>query len=214
MYYLDEDKIQGVFSSAREDLVYDFVDVYNEYAEAFGIVTEVHCNFFLAQLREEVGPSLESRRESLNYSCNALKRVFRYYRRNPIEAREDGRCDGHRASQRKIANKVYAKRIGNGDFYSGDGYRFRGGGFIQLTGRANYDKIASAISFILDADISAFDVETEISTVRMGLLSALAFWMTKEMWRCDHIDCVTRRVNRYTDSYNKRKNHYLFIAGL
>lgn len=214
MYYLDEDKVQGVFHTAREDLVYDFVNIYNLYAESFGIITEVHSNFFLAQLREEVGPTLESRRENLNYSCNGLKRTFRYYRRNPIEASQDGRCKGHRANKRKIANKVYGGRLKNSDYYSGDGYRFRGGGFIQLTGRGNYTRISEVISMVLQRPVTAFDVETEISTVTMGLLTAMGFWMDKKMWNCNHIDCITKRVNRYTDSYDKRRKHYFYIASL
>ncbi|MCD6435376.1 MAG: hypothetical protein J7L15_03230 [Clostridiales bacterium] len=214
MYYLDEDLVQGIFSTAREDLVYEFVEVYNEYAEQFGIITKVHSFFFLAQLREEVGPSLESRRENLNYSCSALKKIFRYYRNNPIEASQDGRCNNHRANQRKIANKVYENRIGNNNYNSGDGYRFRGGGFIQLTGKGNYIKMSEIISMVLQKVVTEHDIESEISTVTMGLLASLAFWMDKRMWECDHIDCVTRRVNRYTDSYNKRKQHYLYIAGL
>ncbi len=214
MYYLDEDKVQGVFHSAREDLVYEFVEVYNQFAEDFGIITEVHSNFFLAQLREEVGPTLEARRENMNYSCSALKKIFRYYRNNPNEAQADGRCNGHRANQRKIANKVYANRIGNSNYTSGDGYRFRGGGFIQLTGRGNYVRMSEVISMVLQQVVTEFDVETEISSVTMGLLSAMAFWMDKRMWECDHIDCVTKRVNRYTDSYNKRRKHYLHIVTL
>lgn len=211
---LDEDKVSGIFSRARYDLIEDFTDTFNKYSDLFGITKEVHINFFLAQIREEVGPSLESRRENLNYSCNALRRIFSYYRRNPKSSNRDGRCNGHRANQRKIANKVYANRIGNSDYDSGDGYRFRGGGFIQLTGRSNYARMAGILSYLLKMDITAYDVETEISTVTMGLLASMAFWYDKRMWECDHIDEITKRVNRYTDSYDKRKQHYLLAASL
>ncbi len=214
MYYLTEDKLQGVFSTATDDVIQEFLEVYNNNAEDFGIIKEVHCNFFLAQLREEVGPTLESRRENLNYSCGALKKIFRYYRNNPHEAINDGRCNNHRANQKEIANKVYANRIGNGDYQSGDGYRFRGGGYIQLTGRGNFTKITKIISTINNIDISPEDVEDEINTVTMALLTAMAFWYDKKMWTCKNIDCVTRKVNRYTDSYDKRKQYYLLLASL
>ncbi len=212
--YLEEDKVQGIFHTAREDLVEEFVEVFNQYALEFMIVTEVHINFFLAQVREEVGPSLESRRENMNYSCKALQKIFSYYRRHPGDANSDGRCNGHKANQRKIANKVYSNRIGNGDYASGDGYRFRGGGFIQLTGRGNYRKTSEILSLAIEKVISEYDVESEISTVTMGLLSAMAFWLDKKIYDCKHIDEVTKRVNRYTDSYDKRKAHYLYIASL
>ena len=214
MAHVTEDKIQGAFPSARSDLVEEFVEVFNKYSDMFGITKEVHENFLLAQIKEEVGSSLESRRENLNYSCKALKKIFKWYKKNPKNARRDGRCDGHRANQRNIGNKAYANRIGNGDIASGDGYRFRGGGFIQLTGRANYQKMSEVISLVLQKPVEAKDVETEISTVTMGLLTAMAFWFNNKLWKCEHIDCVTKKVNRYTDSYDRRKKHYMHIASL
>ena len=211
---LDEDKVQGIFSTADEHIVEEFTEVFNSYAKMFKIDSEFQTNAFLAELRQEVGPTLIPRREILNYSCNSLKRIFRYYRRNPREADRDGRCNGHRANKRKIANKVYANRIGNGGYATGDGYRFRGGGYFQLTGRGNYQRIADVLSEVLNADISPLDVETEITSVTMALLTAMAFYYDKKLYNCEHIDCFTRKINRYTDSYQRRKKYYLYIASL
>ena len=206
------DKMAGVFSTASDEVIEDFIEIYEEYKETFGIHSLAQENFFLAEIREEVGPTLESRRENLNYSCKALKKIFRYYRNHPSEAARDGRCNHHRANQRKIANKVYAYRIGNGSYKSGEGYRFRGGGFFQITGKNNYEMIARVITERTGIDVTPYDVETEISSTQMGVLSALAFWYNKKMYNCSNIDCVTRRINRYTDSYKKRKKHYLKLA--
>lgn len=212
--YLSEDKVSGIFSRARADLVEEFCSIFNTYSELFGITRKLHIDFLLAELREEVGPTLEPQRESLNYSCDALKQIYRYYKQHPSEALQDGRCNGHKADQRKIANKVYANRIGNSDYDSGDGYRFRGGGFIQLTGKMNYQKMADVISETINKNVSVYDVETEISTVTMGLLTAFAFWKANRLFESTTIDQVTAKINRYTDSYKKRKMHYLFIASL
>ncbi len=212
--HLFEDKVAGIFSKARVDLVEEFCNVFNLYSEIFGISKKLHIDFLLAQLREEVGPNLEPRRESLNYSCESLEKTFRYYRQHPQEALSDGRCNGHIANQRKIANKVYANRIGNGNYTSGDGYRFRGGGFIQLTGRLNYSVMAGVISETINKKITAEDVETEISTITMGLLSAFAFWKYNNLSECVHIDQVTSKINRYTDSYDKRRRFFLQIANI
>ena len=72
--------------------------------------------------------------------------------------------------------------------------------------------IAAVISERTNLNITVYDVETEISSTQMGTLSALAFWHNKKMYQCNHIDCITRRINRYTDSYAKRKQHYLLAA--
>lgn len=214
MANIDEDKVQAIFKSATAEDVEIFAETFNKYSAMFKITKEVHENFFLAQIREEVGPTMQPRRENLNYSCSSLKRVFKWYRKNPKNAKRDGRCNGHKANQRNIGNKAYAHRIGNGDIESGDGYRFRGGGFIQLTGRANYQRIAETMSKVMQKNITARDIESEISEVEVGLLTAMAFWYRNKIYKCKNIDCVTRKVNRYTDSYAKRKAHYLRIASL
>ncbi len=211
---ITEDMISGVFHTASVELVEEFVYVFNKFSSKFLIETEFQTNAFLAQLREEVGPSLVPKREGLNYSCVALRKTFKYYRNNPKESERDGRCNQHKANQRKIANKAYANRIGNENYNSGDGYRFRGGGFIQLTGRDNYTRMAQILSLVLQKKITPLDVESEISEVGMGLLVSMAFYLDKKLYTCKHIDCFTKKINRYTDSYQKRKEHYLHIASL
>ncbi len=209
---MTQDKVASLFKTASDEVIEDFVYMFNRYGKLFGLNSTVQENFFLAEIREEVGPTLESRRENLNYSCKALRKIFRYYKRNPKSSKRDGRCSGHRANQRKIANKIYANRIGNGDISSGDGYRFRGGGTLQITGRGNYQDIADVLSERLNANITVFDVETEITQTGMGVLSAMAFWYSRGLHKLDHIDKITRKINRYTDSYQKRKGYYLYLA--
>ena len=212
MKRLTEDKAQAIFTNADSHHVEEFVEIFNKYAPMFGFEKEVHTNFFLAQLREEVGPSLHARRENLNYSCKALKLLFKYYKNHRKEANIDGRCNGHRANQKDIANKVYHKRIGNTVY--GHGHRYRGGGYIQLTGLGNYKRAAEVISLATGELWTHEDVEHEIDTVKGAMLSSMAFWFWNKLYDCGDIDCVTRKVNKYTKSYAKRKQHYKHIASL
>ncbi len=209
-----QEKIKRIFYSASEDRINEFYNIFNKYARDFRIEDEVQENFFLAQIVAETGHSLSAGRENLNYSCRSLKSTFKFYKRNPKNAARDGRCNGHRANYQNIGNKAYANRIGNGGISSGDGYRFRGGGYFQLTGRSNYAIMAGVIQRVTHEETRAEDVERYITEPSMGLLSAMAFWVRNKCYECDHINCVTRKINRYTHSYTKRKHKYQWIAGL
>lgn len=209
-----QDKLETIFHEASESKVNEFYDAFNEFAKPFGITTEVQENFFLAQIVAETGYALEGKRENLNYSCSALKATFGRYKNNPNWAKRDGRCNGHVANQVNIGNIAYADRIGNGDISSGDGYRFRGGGYFQLTGRANYQRMATVIQQTIGDAIGPEGLESEITTPRVGLLSAMAFWLDNKCYKCTHIDCVTKKINKYTDTYQKRKEIYQWIATL
>lgn len=92
---------------------------------------------FLAQTSHESG-GFTTLHENLNYSAEGLLRVF------PTHFSKD-EVDDFAHNQEKIANRVYADRMGNGDEGSGDGYRFRGRGLIQLTGRTNYTALTHSL---------------------------------------------------------------------
>lgn len=92
---------------------------------------------FLAQVKQEVGVTMRLE-ENLNYTPQDLKDNFSYFKKHPKEADLYGRIPKHRANQEAIANRAYAKRNGNGNVASGDGWRYRGQGMIQLTGKSNY----------------------------------------------------------------------------
>ncbi len=212
---LTEEKLQEIFYDATPEVIEEFYTLFNRYANSFMIETEVQENFFFAQIFVEVGPSLQSVRENLNYSCDALKSTFSYYNNSPSEADQDGRCGDHEADQVSIGNKAYASRIGNGSVESGDGYMFRGGGYFQLTGRANYQMIVDNINErTQNIDFKVEDYANKIAKTRQGLLGALSFWEENECYLCNDIDCVTAKVNYYTDSYDERKDAYYWIADL
>lgn len=99
--------------------------------EDIGITTDRRRASIIGQCAHE-SMGFRTRYENLNYSGDGLWRIFRKYFKNRAEA------DGFARQPEKIANRVYANRMGNGDSASGDGWRYRGRGFIQLTGRDNY----------------------------------------------------------------------------
>lgn len=96
-----------------------------------GIDTAARVRAFLAQVGHE-SAQLNRVEENLNYSAQALRKVFPKYFRTPQEA------SSYAHHPERIANRVYANRMGNGGEESGDGWKFRGRGLIQITGRDNY----------------------------------------------------------------------------
>lgn len=96
-----------------------------------GIDTAARARAFLAQVGHE-SAQLNRIEENLNYSAQALRIVFPKYFHTPQEA------SSYAHHPERIANRVYANRMGNGGEESGDGWKFRGRGLIQITGRDNY----------------------------------------------------------------------------
>ena len=139
--------------------------------------------------------------ENLNYSAKALNTIFpKYFRRAGRDAN-----DYHRQPE-KIANVIYANRMDNGDSDSGEGWRFRGGGILQLTGRYNYTQFAKAM------EMTAEEAVDYVRTKKGALDSACWFWDTNNInkW-CDDMDVVgaTKRINGGTIGLDDRKKHYL-----
>jgi len=217
---ITKEELKAIFQQATEETLDEFLNTFNEFYNIFEFSKEQHGDFWLAQIREEIGPELKPKRENLNYACDALKSIFSYYKNNPVEANQDGRCNGHPANQINIANKVYANRIGNNDIKSGDGWKYRGGGYFQLTGRANYESEAAFITKkskeigYSEHTWTATEVVDLIDTVRGGTITAMSYWARNDLWECNTIDCVTSKVNKHTNSYDKRKAHYQKVASL
>lgn len=136
--------------------------------------------------------------ENLNYSAEKLIEIFpkyfdqdsaKEYARHPI----------------KIGARVYALRMGNGDEWSRDGWRYRGRGLIQLTGKATYFSCSQAIGFdfVKDPD--------KLATERFAALSAGWYWHTRglnELSDKRDFDSITRRINGGLNGYEDRMSLY------
>ncbi|CAQ43918.1 glycoside hydrolase family 19 protein [Stenotrophomonas maltophilia] len=139
-----------------------WAEALNAAMQRFGINTPVRAAYFLAQLGHE-SLSLSRTEESLSYSRERLLEVFGKYV-TPAEAA----AFVHQPAM--LGNRVYANRNGNGSEASGDGYRFRGRGPMQHTGRGNYRSMGQLIGQLLE-DQPSLLIEPEI-----GAMAAAAFW--------------------------------------
>lgn len=154
---------------------------------------------FFAQTAHESG-NFKAFSENLNYSAQGLRGIFGKY--FPTQAM----ADAYARKPEKIANRVYANRMGNGDEASGDGFAFKGRGALQLTGRANYQAFADYIG--------RPDVMTNPDLVSGELCfeSALWFFDRNKLWSiCDQgitdaaILALTKRINGGTHGLDDRK---------
>lgn len=201
-----------IFPKATEKHLRDVADIYNSYANKFGIDTCLKKAHFWAQVRQETGESLSvPKGESLNYSAERLYSgtIFSYFKNNK-EAFKYGRTKDHPANQEAIANRVYANRLGNGDINSGDGWRYRGGGILQLTGKSNYEKANDEVKKKCP-DLNININGNSIHNIFEGIISAMAFWSMSGLNNIADIDAteetcnrVTRIINAHTDSYKER----------
>lgn len=165
---------------------------------------------FFAQVLQEVGQRMRLV-ESLDYPAERLGRSFSYFRRNPDEAVLYGRTADHPADQEAIANRAYAHRNGNGDVESGDGWRFRGRGLKQVTGRANYRAFTEDHARMFGERID-FEAEPDLlETPRYAVRFALWFWRANGLFSLADAginraaaDSITAIINRGTDSYGQR----------
>jgi putative chitinase len=153
---------------------------------------------FVAQTAHESG-GFNFVKENLSYGAKGLMTTFKKYFPNEELAKQ------YERKPEKIANKVYANRMGNGDEASGDGYRFCGRGLIQLTGRNNYTKFAA------DLGISVEDTVAYLETPAGAVSSAGWFWDNNNLNQyCDSNDFVTltKRINGGTIGLEDRQHHY------
>ena len=176
--------LKKVFPKAKKPkLLFGAMD---ELFPKYSVDTPERIAGFLAQCGHESG-GFRFVEENLNYSAKALDSVFgKYFKNGGRDAKKYAR------KQEKIANVVYANRMGNGDEDSGDGWQFKGRGYIQLTGRNNYTSFAESVDMDLD------DCIDYLKTPKGALESALWFWDTNKLNKyCDRHDVkgMTKRVN-------------------
>jgi len=122
-----------------------WIEALNASCPRFGITSTPRLAAFLAQVAHE-SAEFTQLVESLNYSANRLMQVWPKYFPNLTSAAP------YEHSPEKLANRVYSGRLGNGDEASGDGWRFRGRGLIQLTGRDNYREAGAGLHLPLETD--------------------------------------------------------------
>lgn len=163
----------------------------------FEINTAQRLAHFLAQCAHESG-NFTLTQENLNYSAKGLRNTFRRY------FPTDALAAAYERKPEKIANKVYANRMGNGLEASGEGWKFRGRGFIQLTGKDNY----KAFDAFVPEDIIA---SPELVGTKYPLLSAAWFFHKNCLKKADlpnAATAVSRCVNGGTIGLEDRIKHF------
>lgn len=170
-------------------------------AKKFNITTPLRLAHFLAQCGHESG-GFRLVQENLNYSAKGLAGTFRKYFINEAAAAP------YAKNPQKIASKVYGGRMGNGPESTGEGYKFRGRGYIQLTGKDNYTKFAK---FIGEDTVG----NPDLVATKYPLASAAFFFDSNKLWAiCDRgadtatVTAVTKRVNGGTIGLPDRIKHF------
>jgi putative chitinase len=153
---------------------------------------------FLAQCAHESG-GFVFLKENLNYKAPSLRKVF------PKYFSDDATAVAYANKPEKIANRVYANRMGNGDESSGDGWRYCGRGLIQLTGKDNYTFFAASI------DVPVEEASEYLQTFEGAVQSACFFWEQNNLnkWAdAGDILTLTKRINGGTIGLEDRIKHY------
>ena len=178
------EQLTAFFNKTPAATVGPLVDDLNHAMEQFNINTPQRVAAFMAQIDIESG-GLRAREENLNYSAKRLTEVFpRHFR--------DVDPNQYDRNPEKIANRVYRDRMGNGSEASGDGWRYRGRGFIQLTGKNNYSAFGKAMG------MSAEEASKYMETPEGACMSAGWFWETNKLNAIadrGQIDEVSRIIN-------------------
>jgi putative chitinase len=177
------------------------IDSIPEVASKFGINTPLRVAHFLAQCGHESG-GFRLTQENLNYSAKGLNGIFKKY--FPTEAA----AAPYNRNPQKIANKVYSNRMGNGTEASGDGYKFRGRGYIQLTGKENYTAFGKSIGVDIPSN-------PDLVASQYALASAAWFFSKNGLHKIADegasdlvVTKITKRVNGGTIGLPDRIKHF------
>ena len=171
-----------------------------ETAKKFNITNNLRLSHFLAQCGHESG-GFKAVSENLNYSADGLKKIFGKYFPGTL-------AESYARQPEKIAARVYGGRMGNGDETTKEGFKFRGRGYIQLTGKSNYTNFTK---FIGEDCVS----NPDLVATKYPLASAAFFFDSNKLWSiCDKgsddatVTAVTKRVNGGTIGLPDRIKHF------
>ncbi|MEJ2393442.1 MAG: glycoside hydrolase family 19 protein [Candidatus Thiodiazotropha sp.] len=194
-------KEMGVSNEDAEQYIDDLEQTLPKYGIADSTVRLAH---FFSQVLHESG-CMRYDMENLNYSAKSLRAVFGKYFKTLRQA------EAYARQPEKIANKVYANRMGNGSEASGDGWKYRGRGLIQLTGKNNYKAFAKWIGEdrILD--------EPDLVASEYAVHSAVFFWDKNNLNKVadrDDVVRMTKRINGGTNGLAHRTELLTKAKGL
>jgi putative chitinase len=193
--------LKEIAPQTKTEKLEGFVEGLQDACDRFEINTTSRLACFLAQVAHESG-GFNAVKENLNYGAQGLVNTFKKYFPT-LEA-----AHPYERNPEAIANRVYANRMGNGDEASGDGFKHRGRGLIQLTGHDNYASFAADMGMTIDEAIDYLE------TYEGAAMSAAWFWWKNNLntW-ADQEDMLTltKRINGGTIGLEDRKHHFEII---
>ncbi len=211
-----KEMIKILFPSTKN--IDEVVGIIEKYRMKFGLNTGLRLAHFLAQVREETGPEFKVIRENLNYKEEAALKLFKNM--TVADAEKYARDENTPvADQVAIANIAYANKLGNGKADSNgngtldkddDGYKYRGAGCLQITGKSNFAEVQKRI-------LKYSGSECNPDTLEGFILFGFGFWMWKDCYKAadtGNPDNVTEIINKKTLSYTERKKHFNSIKYL
>ena len=167
-------------------------------AMAFYKMTPERAAHFFAQTAHETG-GFKAFSENLNYSADGLQKIFGKYFPGVLE-------ESYARQPEKIANRVYADRMGNGTETSGDGWKYRGRGALQLTGKSNYKAFSDYLKNPIIME------QPDLVAGELAFESAMFFFERNKLWEiCDKgvnkdtILALTKRINGGTHGLADRE---------
>jgi len=197
---MDLTKLKGTIPDA-------VIDSFQSIPTVYQINTPLRASHFIAQTMHESG-NFKILTENLNYSAKRLKEIFPKYFPELLN-------EQYERQPEKIASRVYANRMGNGDEASKDGWKYRGRGYIQLTGKNNYVAFGKAINedLTMNPDI--------VATPKYALISAAWYWNSRSLnpiadngSSLDIVKLITKKINGGTIGLDERYHNFTTIYNI
>ena len=198
MLPLSSQQIQQVFITTKLDTINLYADSLNFFMKECEIDTKLRICAFLSQIGVESG-NLTVTKENLNYSAQGLLKTFpKYFPTQEL-------AEKYQRKPEMIANRVYGGRLGNGPEETGDGWKYRGRGLIQVTGKENYQRFAKDRGLAFDEVIGYLETPDGASE------SAVWYWTSRKINNAadaQDIVLVSKLVNGGTHGLEQRKALY------
>jgi len=193
----------GIATPSNDDLDC-YVASFNMFSEVFKINTPKRVAMYLAQTLHESN-YLKATEENLNYSADGLLKTFpKYFNAQTAQA--------YARQPQKIANKVYANRMGNGNEASGDGWKYRGRAYIQLTGKSNYQAFSKydlCTANVLNDPDSVGKANKSNPKYYLAQLASMWFWEKNKINDAADIEDVQKATRIINGGINGLSNRQL-----
>lgn len=203
-FKLTEQKFNKLYPKALPGIYQEII----QNVQKAGIQTDNQLAMFIAQCAHE-SAGFQKFQENLNYSSDGLRKTFPKYFQ-VVTAQQYGYIKNKagvitkKADQVGIANIVYANRMGNGPASTGDGWKYRGRGVVQLTGKDNYTRFQKWLN---DQEILS-NPDKILSSAKLIVLTGVFFWDVNKLQGISDFVLLTKRVNGGTIGLEDRTREY------